>query len=433
MSSSLRKWAAFGTGAGIEIGATDLHVSIVRVRPSGTQVLGETTIANFRERPASEWGTEYSTFLRKHGAAYVAATVLLPRSEVIVRQVHMAGVSDKDLPSAIQYQIDGLHPYAEEDAAYDWVRIPGTPVVMAGIARRDVIESYSALFAEAGVKVQSFTFSASVIYSAVRMISDPQTESFFAIYPSDGESGGLEVYGESPARPIFSAAFENQAGRIPALAAAELRIAPETEPLALHQLLPVPRSAPEDARALPYATAMASACPRLALKTNLLPAESRSSSSRAMFIPTAVLATLLVLAVGALAAHGTFEDRRYLGALQSEMAKLQPIATKVEALDKQSAEMRARTALLDGFRGRSKADMDAIGELTRIVPPPGWVSSLELTRDAVTLAGETEQAAALLKAIEESPHFAKSEFIVGITRAGGNEAFRIRAERQAAR
>jgi Tfp pilus assembly protein PilN len=152
-----------------------------------------------------------------------------------------------------------------------------------------------------------------------------------------------------------------------------------------------------------------------------------------MFIPTAVLATLLVLAVGALAAHGTFEDRRYLGALQSEMAKLQPIATKVEALDKQSAEMRARTALLDGFRGRSKADMDAIGELTRIVPPPGWVSSLELTRDAVTLAGETEQAAALLKAIEESPHFAKSEFIVGITRAGGNEAFRIRAERQAAR
>jgi Tfp pilus assembly PilM family ATPase len=87
----------------------------------------------------------------------VAAAVLLPRSEVIVRQVHMAGVSDKDLAAAIRYQIDGLHPYAEEEAVYDWVRITGTPVVMAGIARRDVIERYSALFAEAGVKVQSFT------------------------------------------------------------------------------------------------------------------------------------------------------------------------------------------------------------------------------------------------------------------------------------
>jgi hypothetical protein len=178
---------------------------------------------------------------------------------------------------------------------------------------------------------------------------------------------------------------------------------------------------------------MASACPRLTLKTNLLPTESRSSSSRAMFIPTAVLATLLVIAVGALAAQGTFENRKYLTALQSEMAKLQPIANKVEALDGRTAEMRARTALLDSFRGRSKADMDAIGELTRIVPPPGWVSSFELTREAVTLGGEAEQAAALLKAIEESPYFAKSEFIVGITRAGSNEAFRIRAERQAGR
>ena len=433
MSSALRKWMAFGTGAGIEIGAADLHVSVVRMRPTGAQILGETTITGFRERPASEWGAEYAAFLKKLGAAYVAATVLLPRNEVIVRQVHMAGVSDKDLAAAIQYQIDGLHPYAEEEAAYDWVRITGTPFVIAGIARRDGIEHYSALFAEAGVKVQSFTFSAAVIHSAARMISTPPAESFFAIYPSEGESGGLEVYGESPARPIFSAAFDNPSERVRALAAAELRIAPETEPLALHELLPAPRRAPENARALPYATGMASACPHLTLKTNLLPAESRSSSSRAMFIPTAILATLLLLAVGALAAQGTFEDRRYLTALQSEMAELQPIANKVEALDKRTAEMRARTALLDSFRGRSKADMDAIGELTRIVPPPGWVSSFELTRDAVSLAGEAEQAAALLKAIEESPHFAKSEFIVGITRAGPNEAFRIRAERQAGR
>ncbi len=428
MRADVRKWMAVGTGAGIEIGAADLNVSVVRVRPSGTQILGELTIPNFRERPASEWGREYTTFIRRAGAAHVAATVLLPRNEVIVRQLHMAGVSGKDLTAAVNYQIDGLHPFSEDEAVYDWARIGDTPFVTVGIARRDVIERYSTLFAEAGIKVQSFTFSAAVIYSAMRMVSGPVAENLLAIYPSDCESGGLEVYGESPARPLFSAAFDSAAERARSLAVAELRIAPDTEAVPLHQLLPVPQRAPENARALPYATAMASACPRLSLSANLLPESSRTSSSRAMFIPTAVLGTVLVLAVGALAAHGTLEERKYLAALHSEIAKLQPVANKVESLDKRMAEMRARAALLDNFRQRSKLDMDAINELTRIVAPPGWVNNLELTRTAVTFTGEADQAEALVKAIDQSPHFAKSD--IAITRAGASEAFRIRTERE---
>jgi Tfp pilus assembly protein PilN len=433
MSFEWRRWFAFGTGAGIEIAGSDLHVTVARVRPSATQILGETTISGFRDRPASEWGAEYNSFLKRLGASHVAATVLLPRPEVIVRQIHMAGVSDKDLPAAIQFQIDGLHPYPEEEVVYDWVRIGETAFVLAGIARRGVIERYAALLAEAGVKVQSFTFSAAAIYSSMRMISAPPAAEFLAIYPSESESGGLEVYGESPARPIFSASFYAAAERARALAAAELRIAPDTEALALHQLLPPPRRAPEDARALPYATAMTSACPSLALKANLLPEAQRSTSSRAMFIPTAILATLLVFAVGALAAHSTFEDRKYMAALHAEIAKAQPAANKVEALDKRIADLRGRIALLDGFRQRSKADMDSINELTRLVAPPGWVNSMELTRESVTIAGETEQAAALLKLMDESPFFARSEFTIAITRAGTNEVFRIRSEREAGR
>ena len=79
---SIRKWLAFGSGVGIEVGSADLTVSVVRMRPSGATVLGVETIENFRGRPAAEWGRQYGEFVRKHGAVHVAAVVLVPRQEV---------------------------------------------------------------------------------------------------------------------------------------------------------------------------------------------------------------------------------------------------------------------------------------------------------------------------------------------------------------
>jgi hypothetical protein len=57
-------------------------------------VLGELTIPRFREQPAAEWGENYAAFLEKLGARHLAATILLPRDEVTVRQVQLPGVSD---------------------------------------------------------------------------------------------------------------------------------------------------------------------------------------------------------------------------------------------------------------------------------------------------------------------------------------------------
>ena len=78
------------------------------------------------------------------------------------------------------------------------------------------------------------------------------------------------------------------------LALAELRLAPETAPLKLEDVLPKPAVNPVEndlsRNALPYATALAGACPWLAPSANVLPPGQRQSSSRAVFIPTVVLA-----------------------------------------------------------------------------------------------------------------------------------------------
>jgi hypothetical protein len=53
-----------------------------------------------------------------------------------------------------------------------------------------------------------------------------------------------------------------------------------------------------------------------------------------------------------------------------------------------------------------------------------------MNRATVVLNGQAEQASPLLKEIDNSPLFAGSEFTVPISRAGRNEVFRIRSNRE---
>src|SRR4051794_25104136 len=135
------RWTALGTGVGIEIRDKELHVTIVRVRPSAAGVLGAATVTEYKTRPAAEWGTELLAFLRKVGAGHIAATVLLPRRDVIVRTIHLPGVTDRDLESAVRLQIDSLHPFTDEDVSFSHARLGKTPFVLVGIARRQVIDA----------------------------------------------------------------------------------------------------------------------------------------------------------------------------------------------------------------------------------------------------------------------------------------------------
>ena len=432
MPAGLRKWAATGRGAGLEIvgprGSERLRVSAVRVRPQGARVLGAYTVEDFQHQPAGTWGGDYAAFLGKLGIRHVAATVVLPRHEVIVRQLSLPGVFGKDLAGAVQFQLDGLHPYNEEDVVSSWTRLEQSSTVLVAIVRGDVVQRYATLFAEAGIKIAGFTCSAAVIYSALRLFGHVPPGEVLAY--EAGESG-VEIYGESPSKPVFSAAFNiNQEGaeleRAAAQASAELRFEAASALRPLHEMLGADP-------ALPYAAALSSACPRLCLPLNLLPAEQRQTSSPMVWVPSTVLAALVLLAAGATAALPGFENRRYLSEINAEIAKVQPAAARAAAIDRDIDLTRKRTLLLDAFRARSKADMDVLAEMTRLLGPPAWLTSLDLNGQQVAVAGETDQAAILLKAIDASSQFESSEFVSPPVRTATGETFRIRTTREASR
>lgn len=433
MTADFAKWLAIGSGVGIEIGANDLRVVVARLRPSGASVLGELTIPGFRETPAAEWGAAYAGFLQKLVVRHLAATVLLPRDEVTVRQISLPGVTDKDLDSAVRFEIDSLNPYSEEEVSYDWARIGRTSSILVAITLRSVVERYFALFSQAGVKTASFTFSAPAIYTALRLLSAPSKDGFVAIEPAED---GLEVYGESATRPIFSARLDQPSDRVRTLAVSELRLPPETEAPALCDQLPRPLVQPEEYDAsracLAYTAALAGAGPLRSLSLNLLPREQRQSASRLRYVPTAVLgAIVLLLAIAALA-YPSYSDNHYLGLLEAQIRSFGPMARRAAEVERETLNDRNRAQTLDNFRSQTRQDLDTLNDLTDLLAPPAWLDSLQLTRTSISISGRADQAAPLIKLLDGSRDFQGSSFSLPLQKSQGEEVFSIRAARKGA-
>ncbi len=92
-----------------------------------------------------------------------------------------------------------------------------------------------------------------------------------------------------------------------------------------------------------------------------------------MFVPSAILASLLLLVSGALFGYSRFEQRRYLAELEAATVRIEPQVKKIAELDKALQVSRARAQILDEFRSRSKYDLDTLNELTKLLVPPDLV------------------------------------------------------------
>jgi general secretion pathway protein L len=138
---------------------------------------------------------------------------------------------------------------------------------------------------------------------------------------------------------------------------------------------------------------------------------------------------LVILAVAALATYSRITNQRYLRKLEAEIARLEPEARRAIDLDRELELTRARARLLDQFRGQTRADLDALQELTKLLAPPAWSNSIAITRDQARISGEAPQAAPLLRILDASPLFENSEFL-NIGRGKDTETFQLRTNRE---
>ncbi len=434
-----RSWITFGSGVGIDCLGDDLLVTALNVRFGRVTLLGERRLRAISGRPAADWGAEYTSFLKEFDLGHLAAHVVLPSETVTVRLLALPALGTKELEAAVAFQIDSLHPYSESDlVSFAWSKLSRPGSVLVAIARRDVIQHYSTLFSEAGIKLASVTVAAAAIHDSLRLLAKPASTGFVAL---DEDEAGLEFYGESDSRALLSFHAGSGGARTESYVRAELRL-PVDQPIApLRDLLPAPHRKGEGSdltalAKLPYASvrsycaALTAACPLLSHQLNLLPKEERESNSRLIYLPTALGVLLLLVAGVIYAVQTSWQRDAYLKTLNAEIAKLEPAARRSKQLDKDMADAISRTRQVDAFRSRSKADLDVLNELSRVLPPPIYLDSLEIRRNEVTVTGEAESAAGLLKSIDASPLFMQSSFVSGITHLKASDGFHIRALRK---
>jgi Tfp pilus assembly protein PilN len=444
-----------GTGIGLEIRGADLAVAVVKSRWKGAAVLASGAIRDFRGRPAAEWGGEYEQFLKAHRVGDLPATLALPRHEAIVRLLHLPAGAGAELASAVRFQVDALHPYGEENVYFGFAPLErpdaaGTLPVAVVIAAREVVDGYADLFAEAGVKLRGMTVVAACFYGASRLLRRQPPAPFLLV---DRQNGHWELYGESGARPLLSAAFDAAAmplDKAVAAAVAELRL-PEDTPapvllcgasaeaegaavLPAGQVLGSPVEAPEQfelqREAGVFATALAAACPRWGWRLNLLPRERRTSSARWPLIATGVAAAAAILVALLLWLRAPVQDRRYARELEREIRRLEAVEREVRGLEQQVERARARRRQLENFRRRPEADLALITEVSRRLPDTVWLNLIEVNEDTAQLAGEADAAAPLLGLLDSSGVLTGSAFAASIARVENREVFRIRAARQ---
>ncbi len=416
-----RRFRIVGTGLGIAIGPRNLEWAIVRSRPSESRLVASGVIPDFRTRPAAEWGAELNRSLAAAGEKQLVATLLLPRDEVVVRTLTLTGVPDKEIPAAIELQADTLHPFGDEEIAWGWLKADNSSALI-GLVRKAVLTQYETLFSEAGIGLAAVTFSSAVIHAALRLRNAaPASFLCYSVGPR------TEVYGESEARAVYSAEYALPPERALALARAELRLAPDCESRLLSDVL----NAPPEIAPLTWAAALSASAPFAAKIANLLPKERRASTARRQYLLPLILAGAAVIAaIVCFVVLPAIAQRSYLQSLNDEIHALEPAALRAQSLERSIAANRARIATLDDLRGRTQADLDVLAELTRLLPPPVWTNTIEIYPDNVVIAGEADQAAPLLKALDSSPLFQNSEFALSVSRNGANEQFRIKTLRR---
>jgi hypothetical protein len=437
----LRKWLRFGPGVGIAVTGHGLDIAIARAWPNGVVLKGFQHVDNHLKRPVADWSGEVQRFLVLHGAQYVPAVVELPRERVIARTIVLPGVGDEDAAQALAYQLDSLHPWGDDDVVWAWQRVGRSSSFSVAITERSLVEHYMDLFAEAGVRLAGMTAPGSALYFAARLGAAPPRTNFIAVrelHAGPSESG-VEVYAESAARPLYDSQLPMTPERAAGLVISETRLEETTEVVDWFDVLPRWTSAPDVvdlsgagcSRIAPaWAAALVSACPHLGMPLNLLPAGMRAQSSRLALVPGFALGTVLLCLCGALLAEEAWLDSGYLKVLSQQIRRYDPLARRVEVLDRHIADSATRIKVLDDFRKQTRDDMDVLLELTRKIPPPAALDTVGISSSEVLISGSTNQAEGLLKTLDESPLFEASEFTTQISRRDDKEYFRIRTRRE---
>ena len=480
-------WMPLQSGIGIEIDQGTLRAVFVKRQWKQVRFCDRMEIPNYLSVGPDRCGDLFREFLHKNGLKSPWTVVALPRSSILLRYMQFPIAAEKELGHAIEYQVDSLHPF-EEGSVYwsysSWIPKSvntqknvgrannsgpelntGRVEALVSIVEKSLVDDLATWFHAAGIGVSQFTVTTGALLAMAQPIADTyaieggkKTSPFLMLHITQDHA---EIAGLAPNVALISKEISAHSGRLTdtvlreiETARSELRLNPnERIPLILSgvatnlvealasndlgiDLIPcsslLPKSGAASASTLEsndyvaFAAGCAAADQSRPYSLNLLPEHQRTFESTAAYLPAYALVVLIVILGIALAVRGTVQDWQYNKYLDEQIQALQPQIALVEHIQDRNRKTFTQINELMSIKRQTSLPLEALNELTALIPDDAWVQQLVYDGQTVSMSGSAKSASQIIPALAGSAHFENPQLLSAISKsADGKEIFRI--------
>jgi Tfp pilus assembly protein PilN len=434
------------TSVGIEAAGPDLRVAVVREFAGARRLLRMDKVAGFASLSDDDKAAALAAHFKQHKLSGYNVHLTLPGGFGVVRDLEFpatVGAADA-LRSAVALQVENLSPWALDEMYWDcsWeppLKGSRSIVVHVGIVPRTVLDSWIALFGAArlaltGVSLSSLSWAhgVTVFWGKERpaMIVAAENDYIESALVSDDRIYALNMPCAEPAQGLPACMSQlMRAGRLESADQLRLVTYGGAGAVAGLESTPVPvEGAAEIVDGFGAVSTALLGLLRSGFRLNLIPPQLRYQRNYLQLIPTYALLGLLVLLGVFVWVREPYQQSLYAQQLDQEgkrlAAEVRPVADQEARLNQISDRLKT----LDGLMRGKDQNLEALREVSRVLPQGTFLISYSCQDNVMTIAGFSDSAASIQKLIEDSPVFRDAQFASSITRdVAGRDRFTLRA------
>jgi general secretion pathway protein L len=397
------------------------------------------------------------TFVRDHKVDTRRTYLCLPRAEAFFNRVLLPAAARENLSQVLEYEIEHLVPLPRDQLYFDYSVRPmgGERIeVLLMCIPRDVVQSYLGALEDAFVRPRGIVLASTAIADYLAFCRGESERPVGLLLASNQAvelallSGGRLV--ASQLMPASRVTAPADLSRSLAREMADGFVAPEDVDLFRWELVngsgpTLPSLGDPDLIALAVGRLTASAeffdggdpavLPAVGaaldavregnVPVNLLPAEDRRAHEEGLSLTTIVLVALMGVLLLVWGSSAIVKDELLVRQVRQHLEAVSPQVREAKTIQDEIVNLRSQIDVLTNEAQRVTVIMK---ELSELIPPDAYLTSLNLRAGKLTLDGFARSASDLIAALEKSKHFKNVNFTSPTTRSGDKERFSLVAE-----
>jgi Tfp pilus assembly protein PilN len=172
---------------------------------------------------------------------------------------------------------------------------------------------------------------------------------------------------------------------------------------------------------------------KTAFEANLVPKHLRYRRSQLQMLPTYVLLALAVLLGIGLLVRNPYQLMGYASSIDNEINNVSPQVRDVALQEAQLNSLSLKHRALTGHFQNRDFNLEALLELSRLLPPSAWLANYSYQDGVITVSGFADAASEVQRVLEDSALLKEVMFTAPVSRdAAGKDRFTLKATIEAA-